>query len=459
MTTLTTLTTIATLTESFPRISKTTEMPIDNLCVGESYYVETSDSKVRGTIVYSNDFCVQVNHQLVVSGTVLPNQIYLKKDHVFDTYHVEEDVPTNGISVCFALSPFNDEIAIGLTTNIVTVWKVVSGEQVAVLGDICEHQTISCICYSPNGEYLVAGSSDGYMYIWINSTKELLRHARVVSNCVNHIKINTDNDLIIMHSSRYSANFYSISQDKFVSSLTITNQTPSQLHNNPNHPMKDLFGDIYMSAVAFSPDGTVIAMVSSININRSVVALWKHSNGKFVLLNIQDYEEHYISVCFHPSGEQLMLCSEIGTVSILDATNLTVDFLLIEPTAVHCAKYSPSGECAVTCGLDCSIRVLNTHTWELVESYTEEMQDDYEEDYDGVVSADFNKNGTKLVVCFPYRIKEIPWVTPTFIPDEFKTQLVAESISKGRDLPDTAKISICEFLYGIHEDILEEVVI
>ena len=144
-----------------------------------------------------------------------------------------------------------------------------------------------------------------------------------------------------------------------------------------------------------------------------------------------------------------MLCSESGTISILNSEDLSVDEIFEEPTPIHSVNYSPSGRYIVTCGTSRGVRVLNAETRELVADFTGDLLEDYEEDYDGVVSAMFSKDETKLVVCFPFYIREIPWIPPAFIPDEFKTQLIAECLSGGLDLPDNAKLMICEFLCGV----------
>ena len=196
-------------------------------------------------------------------------------------------------------------------------------------------------------------------------------------------------------------------------------------------------------------------MVSTINVNTSAVALWRRvrNEERFILINIRDHEDYYSTLSFSPSGKELMLCGESGTITILNADDLSVVRIIGEPVRMHSAIYSPSGEYIVTCGALRNVRVLNAHTMELVADYTgdilEDYGEDFEEDFDGAVSAEFSADETKLVIFFPFYIREIPWKTPVFIPDEFKPQLVADGVSVGRDLPDNAKHAICEFLYGV----------
>jgi WD40 repeat protein len=442
----------------FPSISTTNATPIEKLSEGESYYIKTSDSCVHGKIVQVTDSCVHVRDQRSISGTNMPDAIYLKCSAEHSTFQDYDETKGHhhgiGVAVCMAVSPHNDELAVGLTTNVVNVWKIVTGEHVATLGDFVSHHTVSCVCYSPNGKYIVAGSSNGYLYVWENATKQLLHKEIVANNYISSLKFNSDNDTIMMHSvTRHGSHLWSVSQRKFLYSaysVSINRHTPALLRKDSYEQMQELFSEnIYANAVAFSPDGTIISMVSTINVNRSAIALWRHRDGKFMLLNIQDYEGHYTTICFSPSGEDLMLCGENGTVSILNATDLSVVYCLTGPTAIHSANYSPSGEHIVTCGLERSVRVLEVATWDLVESYAGEPIEDYNEDYDGVVTAEFSKDSTKLVICFPFYIKEVPWISPKFVPDEFKTQLAAEWISRGKDLPDNAKFAICEFLHGV----------
>lgn len=455
--------------KTFPSISTTTRILIENLCIGESYYIKTEDLLSHGRIEESNEYCVRVVNQRAILGTTLTSTAsYLKTDHEFDTLESKHNPNSQnemdpltqeqvGLNVCFAISPHNETIAIGLTTNIVTIWKVVSGDYVATLGEHCSHHTISCICYSPNGKYIVAGSTDGHMYIWDNVSKQLLHKVHTIADFISGLKFNIDNDLIIIHSvTRHCAHVWSMSKGDFIYSLSINKYTPTQLRNDPCDPMKNLFSEnIYMDAVTFSPDGTIIAVVSTINVNTSVVALWRRvrNEERFILINIRDHEDYYSTLSFSPSGKELMLCGESGTITILNADDLSVVRIIGEPVRMHSAIYSPSGEYIVTCGALRNVRVLNAHTMELVADYTgdilEDYGEDFEEDFDGAVSAEFSADETKLVICFPFYIREIPWKTPVFIPDEFKPQLVADGVSVGRDLPDNAKHAICEFLYGV----------
>ena len=439
--------------KSFPSISTNSQIPIENLCVGESYYINTKTPKSSlsyGKITESNEHWVCVEGRRSISeNSTQSSTKYLKTDHEFSTYQSFGFNTLTELNVCFAVDPFNEEMSIGMTGNVISVRKVITGDQVAVLGDISRHDTMTCLCYSPNGKYLAAGSTDGNLYLWNNVNKQLIHKVFTIAQFVSSITFNADNNFIIMHSlTRASSHIWSIDKRDFVSSLAITKYTPTQLFLSS--PMKNLFDDnIYASAVTYNLDGSIVAMVATININRSVVAQWRAVDKRFVLLSIQDYEDHYTSISFSPSGKKLMLCSESGTISILNSEDLSVDEIFEEPTPIHSVNYSPSGRYIVTCGTSRGVRVLNAETRELVADFTGDLLEDYEEDYDGVVSAMFSKDETKLVVCFPFYIREIPWIPPAFIPDEFKTQLIAECLSGGLDLPDNAKLMICEFLCGV----------
>lgn len=455
--------------KSFPSISTTSEIPVEKLCIGENYYIKTdgfSNSLSYGKIVESNDYFVCVENQRVVLGTHAPVNKYLKTEHVFSTFQGIYATLQLGLNMCFAVSPLNHEIAVGMTTNIVSIMKLVSGELVANLGDKCSHfitpctctnnnYTISCICYSPNNKYLAAGSTDGNMYIWDNFRKELLHKVRTVFYFINSIAFNSNNDTIVMHSiSRPSAHMWSMAKKDFTGSLAINKYTPAQLSNDPCNQLKNLISDdIFMNAVTFSPDGSIIAMISHVNPFVSMIALWKIVGDTFILLNIKDYGDFYTSIEFNPSRNQLMLLCENGTISILNAISLKLDSIITAPSMIHSAKYSPSGDYIIASGLGRSLRVYNSENNELVVDFKgdtlENYDEEYDEDYDGIVSAVFDKEETKIIVCFPFYVREIPWTFPNFIPDEFKTQLIADGISLGRDLPDNAKLLICEYLHGV----------
>jgi hypothetical protein len=456
--------------QTFPRISRNTKIPIENLSEGESYYMKTNgscSSLFHGRILELNDRFVRVENKRAISGDSRISGTYIKLEHEFGTFQMSSEMVHQGLNVCFAISPVADEIAIGMVANVVVVWKLITGDHVANLGNICKdngdepcnyeiHEHImSCIDYSPNGKYLVAGSTCGYMYVWDNFNKELLHKVLTIANFVSDISFNADSDTIIMHSvMNRSVHMWSISKQNFVGSLAINKYTPTQLRNDPCDPMKNLFSDnVFVNAVSFSPGGENIAMLSTINVNRSALAIWRHVNNKFLLLNICDLEGHYSSIKYNSSGLQLMLCNENGTISILNEHDLSLDAVISKNLGIHCANYSPSGDYIVMCGSLTHISVINAHTKEDVSNFTYDLiktyTGDYIEDYDGVVTARFSDDETKLIVCYPFYVREIPWQPPIFIPDEFKTQLIAEGLSGGLDLPDRAKLLICEYLHGV----------
>jgi len=105
------------------------------------------------------------------------------------------------------------------------------------------------------------------------------------------------------------------------------------------------------------------------------------------------------------------------------------------------------------CGELAYAGVINAHTKEDVSNFAHDLiktyNGDYIEDYDGVVSARFSDDETKLIICYPFYVREIPWRPPIFIPDEFKAQLIADCLSDGLDLPERAKLLICEYLHGV----------
>ena len=456
--------------QTFPRISRNTKIPIENLLEGESYYIKTNcscKSLSYVKILESNDCFVSIENKRTISGHSRISSTYIKLEHEFNTYQGESDGPHQGLNVCFAYSPVDDEIAIGIVSNIVVVWKLITGTHVVNLGQLCENNgdeqcncenrehVMSCVSYSPNGKYLVAGSTDGHMYVWDNFTKTLLHKVLTIANFVSDISFNADSDSIIMHSVMHrSVHIWSMTKQDFVGSLAINKYTPTQLRNDPCDPMKNLFSEnIFVNAVSFSPSGENIAMLSAINVNRTVLAVWRHVNNKFLLLNICDLEGHYSSMKYNPSGLQLMLCNENGTISILNEPDLSLDAVISEIQRIHCANYSPSGDYIVMCGSLSYVSVINARTKEHVSNFTYDLlttyTSEYIEDYDGVVTARFSDDETKLIVCYPFYVREIPWRPPIFIPDEFKAQLIADYLSGGLDLPDRAKLLICEYLQGV----------
>jgi WD40 repeat protein len=132
----------------------------------------------------------------------------------------------------------------------------------------------------------------------------------------------------------------------------------------------------------------------------------------------------------------------------------SINTLLVPGTSqspLNNACFSPSGDCIVAHDSLGLIYVFDSLTLEVIATHacvTEEYYDAVLVVPSGISTIEFSADGSKIVVCYPYGIREIPHKLPVFIPDEFRSQQVSDALSNGRGVPDNAKQAISEFLHG-----------
>ena len=456
----------------FPSISDNSHVLPQNLCEGEYYYIKLNGTLSHARIHSVHEGYVEVTcDRLVTSNnakgleTSMVNKKYLTGDHMFSDYALLDDGHMVR-NLCASVSHSNETIIIGTENNVVTVWSVISGDDVCILGTSSDHWILS-VCFSPNDLYIAAGSTDSNAYIWCATTRALLHSVYCQHGFINSVSFCPKNEIVIMGcGSRSHVALWSMVQKKLIGTLKINGHTTLQQGSRVKTPiMRELFEEnVCIKSCAFSADGSLIIATATTNGDVAVVALWRRNGDKFVLLNLIAYEEEneiydllFPKVCFSPSSEYVIVCCN-GIVRMLSVPDLEIINTLFEPgtpsSRLNDACFSPSGDCIVANGSLGLIYVFDSLTLGVIATHTCTPEEYYDEELvrlSGVLSIEFSADGSKIVVCYTYGIREIPHKMPIFIPDEFRSQQVADVLSVGRWLPDNAKQAISEFLHGASE--------
>ncbi len=123
------------------------------------------------------------------------------------------------------------------------------------------------------------------------------------------------------------------------------------------HVLKDHTDEV--TCVAFSPDGTRLATGSE----DQRVILWDPRSGKS-LFALAGHENHVLTVAFSPDGRQLASGGRDNCVRLWDLDTRQMTQVLREPArVVRCIRYSPDGKVLAACDEGGIIHHWNTSDW------------------------------------------------------------------------------------------------
>ena len=197
---------------------------------------------------------------------------------------------------------------------LVHVWDVRTGDKVKTFeGHVAE---VNCVEFSPDGTLLASGSENGTIRFWDADTGQQLETYKGHTDAVNSIAFSPDGKTLASGSGKWG---------RWKDTTIRLWDVPSDRHRRNGgggtwQRLARLFGlgkasEVLkghgrgVNAVAFSPDGEIIASGSS----DSTIRLWNPHNGMH-LKTLEGHKENVNSIAFSPDGRTLASGSEDGTI-------------------------------------------------------------------------------------------------------------------------------------------------
>ncbi|MEQ8963665.1 MAG: WD40 repeat domain-containing protein, partial [Coleofasciculus sp. C2-GNP5-27] len=153
-----------------------------------------------------------------------------------------------------AFSPDGEWLATGDSDGMIRLWEAASGKE--ILSSKGHNSWVYSVAFSPDGQILASGSIDNLVRLWSASSGECLKTLQGHTDVVRSCAFSPDGQILASGSADNLVKLWSVSSGECLKTL--------QCHT----------GRIY--SVAFSPDGQILASGSADNL----VKLWSVSSGK-----------------------------------------------------------------------------------------------------------------------------------------------------------------------------------
>ncbi|HEY4034600.1 MAG TPA: TIR domain-containing protein [Ktedonobacteraceae bacterium] len=191
-----------------------------------------------------------------------------------------------GSILTIAFSPNGELLAIGTTNGEVKLWNVLQGIPVLV----CSGHTdwIKSLAFSPDGHLLASGSNDHTVRLWEVSSGKCLHVLNVLGIAL----------LLEEHSSSLSSIAFSC--DGITLAIGINDRVWLWDVNTANRIRTLQDHTAWVQTVAFSPDGRLLASGSEDH----TIRLWEVGTGRHLNV-LQDHTDWVRSVAFSPDGNLL----------------------------------------------------------------------------------------------------------------------------------------------------------
>ncbi|OAQ31114.1 WD40 repeat-like protein [Linnemannia elongata AG-77] len=262
-----------------------------------------------------------------------------------------------------AVSPANGELAKRGENNTVELGDILTGEARITLHG--HEQTVSCISYSFDGDYIATASEDNTVRIWSTQFGDLVHTLEGHAQPVHGVAFSPDGRQLAFCSQHSTVHTWG----------TETGQEIFQFNRG-----------VDMFTVAYSPKGRQLAAGGA----SPRVPVWDPCTGE-LLHELTGHTGGVLGLKFSLDGLQIASCGQDGTIRLFDALNGT----LLNTFSGHlfevtCIAYSPTRDYIASGSRDRTVRI-----WKTGEPWSDAFS---HRQVEGIACLDVSQNGKQVVI-------------------------------------------------------------
>ncbi|MEG4200395.1 WD40 domain-containing protein [Microcoleus sp. Pol12A5] len=302
-------------------------------------------------------------HQVNFAGANLANSVFT-------------EVLGSGLSIAF--SPDGQLLAMGDTNGEIHLWQM---PEVRLLRTSKEYGSIVLsVAFSPDGKTLATGGSNGTIRCWDVSSWSIRQILQGNTSPVLGVAFSPDGKMLASSIGDGNVRFWDWSHGRCLLTLQAHKSQAWSIAFSPQGNILVSGGDdgilklwdiatgqclkMFQSdsrqirSVTFSLDGKTVACGGA----DASIALWDINTGE-VLRICSGHSQIVVSVAFSPDGQILASCSEDSTVRLWEViSGKCLKTLQKHTSRVSAVAFNPDGKTLASTGEDCTVRLWDVKT-------------------------------------------------------------------------------------------------
>jgi WD40 repeat protein len=257
----------------------------------------------------------------------------------------------------FALSASQD--------NTARLWDLATGTQVGLFTTPTRESRkgVSSVAFSPDGRFVLLGCWDTNAYLWEVQTRKLVKTftgAMRFTGFVSSVAFSPDGQKVLLGTGDNVSRLLDATTGLELQRFPAPASSAPGNKNFPPIPPRVKDGNVWVTSVAFSPDGRTVLTGSR---DRSA-QLWDVATGK-PLRRFVGHQQDISSVAFSPDGRLVLTASDDGTVRLWNAESGTEVRRFRGHTGhVSGAVFTADGQTIVSASYDKTARIWNVSSGE-----------------------------------------------------------------------------------------------
>lgn len=251
-----------------------------------------------------------------------------------------------------------------------------------------DNNGILSVQVSPDGQWLATGSSAGQLIMWDVQNGKRIREFDVPKNRVSAVDFTPDGKLLVASGNLNGIHVFGaetgkrrsllsgnarrevvfaldpkgkrlVSSEKSSRSVQIWNLESGDLEREINHPMDAV------NAIAFSPDGTQVALTGREGFSSGRLGVWNVASGEEQSLDEPGHSRPVTKLAFSPDSQLLATASFDQTICLWKVKTAQL-FTILQGDASHDLRFSPDAWILGAAGREGSYRLWEVSSADLL---------------------------------------------------------------------------------------------